>query len=161
METCPFGKRRDPLCAKQVANDTGRPAFDAFGYYEALARVYLRGPNPRFQKKCDPLCAKQVAYFPEALIFPRDPLCSARCLPKSRYAANPLAQSRSQDFFKPWIVAATRFAGTISSINSRLAAIRLPQSRSHNILEAGSPSPVSPRPVLGLNLSQSCLDIIC
>ena len=70
----------DPLCAKQVANYTGRPALDAFRYYEALARVYLRGPNPKFQKSCDPLCAKQVADFSEALNFPRDPLCSA-CLP--------------------------------------------------------------------------------
>ena len=71
---------RDPLCAKQVANYTGRPTLHASRHHEALARLYLRGPNPKFQNSCDPLCAKQVADFSEALNFPRDPLCSA-CLP--------------------------------------------------------------------------------
>ena len=51
-----------------------------FATIEVLSGLYLRGPNPKLQKSCDPLCAKQVADFPEALIFPRDPLCSA-CLP--------------------------------------------------------------------------------
>ena len=91
----------DPLCAKQVTNYTGRPALDAFRYYEALARVYLRGPNPKFQKSCDPLGAKQVAYFPEALfLFPRPAL---QCL----------FASKNQDMRQiPWRKAGRRISSS-------------------------------------------------
>ena len=92
--------RCDPLCAKQVATYTGRPALDAFRYYEALARVYLRGPNPEFQKSCDLLCTTQVADFPEDLIFPRDPLCSACLLPKTKICCKSLGAKQVAGFLE-------------------------------------------------------------
>ena len=71
----------DPLGAKQVANYTGRPALDAFRYYEALARVYLRGPNPEIQKKMRPPLRKAGRRYSEAQHFAHDPLCAACLLP--------------------------------------------------------------------------------
>ena len=86
-----------PALRKAGRKFTGRPSFDG---YEVTAKVWMRGPKPKFQTSCDPLCAKQVADFFEGPYSACDPLCSAHLPAKCKTCCKSLGAKQVAGFFE-------------------------------------------------------------